>query len=121
MASDPVTGSESADETASVAVTDETELRRLREAGDPVVLEFHADWCAACSLVEPALEQLAAERPITVARIDVEREPLAPVIERYGVSRLPSVVLLIDGERTGVRTGIHNKATLRSFLDSHLE
>jgi hypothetical protein len=37
------------------------------------------------------------------------------------VSTPPSVVLLIDGERTGVRTGIHNKATLRSFLDSHLE
>jgi thioredoxin-like negative regulator of GroEL len=37
------------------------------------------------------------------------------------VSTPPSVVLLVDGEPVGVRTGVHNKATLRSFLDSHLE
>jgi thioredoxin 1 len=121
MASDPVPGSERADETASAAVTDDAEVQRLRDADGPVVLEFHADWCAACGLVEPALEQLAAERPITVARVDVEQEALAPVVERHGVSQLPSVVLLIDGEPVGVRTGVHNKATLRSFLDSHLE
>lgn len=121
MPSDSIPGSEPGDETGSVVVTDETELRRLCEAGGPVVLEFHADWCAACSLVTPALEQLATERHITVARIDVEREALAPAVKRHGVSQLPSVVLLIDGERVGIRTGIHNKATLRSFLDSHLE
>jgi thioredoxin 1 len=96
-------------------------VTRLLYKTDPLVLEFHADWCAACGLVEPALEQLAAERPITVAGVDVEREALVPVVERHEISQLPSVVLLIDGEPVGVRTGVHNKATLRSFLDSHLE
>lgn len=99
-------------------VADEAELDGVLAAHDTVLLEFHAEWCAACELVAPALEQLAAERPLALVRIDVEHAALATVVERYGVSTLPSVVLVADGEPVADRTGVHDKRALRSFLDT---
>lgn len=102
-------------------VTDEAELDAELAGNDAVLLEFHADWCAACGLLAPALEQLAADRPFRLVRVDVEREALSGIVERYGVSELPSIVLVADGERVADRTGIHDKRALRSFLDAHLD
>lgn len=104
-----------------LAVTEEAELDGLLAAHDAVLLEFHAEWCAACELVAPALEQLAAERALALVRIDVEEGALATVVERYGVSTLPAVVLVVDGEPVADRTGIHDKRALRSFLDGNLD
>ena len=67
-------------------------------ADGPVLVDFHADWCRPCQLLDPVLDQLAeawSER-IRIVKLDVETNPHAA--NRYGVRSIPTLVLFDGGE-----------------------
>jgi thioredoxin 1 len=69
----------------------------LRAEG-PVLVDFHADWCRPCQLLDPILDALAeawGER-IRVVKLDVETNP--HTVGRYGVRSIPTLVLFGGGE-----------------------
>lgn len=56
---------------------------------------FHADWCAPCKVVEPWVRELAAENDWNFISIDIQVN-LAHA-QKFGVSMLPTVLLVQDG------------------------
>ena len=62
--------------------------------GETVLLDFYADWCGPCQQMNPVVQQLAARGyPVRKVNFDQNR----PLAAQYGVDRLPSFVLLVDG------------------------
>jgi thioredoxin 1 len=102
-------------------ITDESALDAILETESLILLEFHADWCAACSLVTPALRQLQNEYPFTFARVDADTDAGASIADRYDVSGLPTIVVFVDGEHVETRRGIQQKGTLRTLLKRNLD
>src|SRR6266849_9850163 len=47
------------------------------KAEQPVVVDFYADWCHPCHMMEPAVEQLAGEfaGKVTVGKLNVDDNP----------------------------------------------
>jgi thioredoxin 1 len=69
----------------------------LRAEG-AVLVDFHADWCRSCQLLDPVLDELAeawGER-IRIVKLDVETNPHTAA--RYGVRSIPTLVLFDGGE-----------------------
>lgn len=67
-------------------------------AADPVLVDFHADWCRPCQLLDPVLDELAevwGDR-IRIVKLDVETNPHTAA--RYGVKSIPTLVLFDGGE-----------------------
>jgi len=67
-------------------------------ADSPVLVDFHADWCRSCQLLDPVLDELAeawGER-IRIVRLDVERN--RATADRYGVKGIPTLILFERGE-----------------------
>jgi thioredoxin 1 len=102
-------------------ITDESALEAILETDTLVLIEFHADWCAACSLVTPALRQLQSEYLFTLARVDVDTDAGDSIADRYDVSGLPTIVVVEDGEHVDMRRGIQQKGTLRTLLQRNLD
>ncbi|MBD3162186.1 MAG: thioredoxin fold domain-containing protein [Candidatus Eisenbacteria bacterium] len=84
--------------------TDETAaLADAREAGKPVLLDFTAEWCAACheldekTWVEPRVASILQD--FVLLRLDMtDRSPETQALgERWNVTGLPTVIVL-DGE-----------------------
>ena len=59
------------------------------------VLAFTADWCQACQQDKPKLADLRA-RGIEVVEIDYDARP--DLVRKYRVRRLPTYIVLQDGE-----------------------
>lgn len=87
-------------------------------AEDGVVLaDFYADWCGPCQMLEPIVEELAAETDATVAKVDVDR--LQRLAQQYRVQGVPTMYLFADGEQVEQLVGVRQKGELRSLIERH--
>jgi thiol-disulfide isomerase/thioredoxin len=63
--------------------------------GETVLLDFCADWCVPCRQMDPAVKELEA-RGYPVRKVNVDQNP--GLAARYGVDRLPSFVMVVEGK-----------------------
>ena len=82
------------------------------------VLVFHIDDCPSCrtlaSRVDAALDNRRSR--VTVRHIDGWRDPAATV--EYGVPRLPTMLILRDGEEVSRISGQVGETAINAVLDS---
>lgn len=86
----------------------------------PVLVEFGATWCPPCRMIEPVLEDIAAERAgsLRVVSIDVDAEPGLQM--SYNALSVPTLVLFVDGRPVHRAVGYQPKSTLLRVVDEAL-
>ena len=101
---------------SSVKVTDESFEQDVLQAGQPVLVDFWAEWCGPCKQIAPALEQIAEELAgkVTVAKLNIEESPTTP--SRYGVRGIPTMMLFKDGQMASMKVGAMPKAKIVEWL-----
>jgi thioredoxin len=87
----------------------------------PVLVDFHAPWCAPCEKVAPIVAQVATTHAgrLAVHALDVDAHP-APAA-RHDVLSLPTLILFRDGREVTRLTGAPSLSTLEKALAPHLE
>ncbi|SDY42054.1 thioredoxin [Halopenitus persicus] len=84
---------------------------------DLVLVDFHADWCGPCKMLEPILEDVAATTSATVLKVDADVHQ--GLTSQYGVRGLPTLLLFRGGEPVERLVGAQNEERLRSVIDRH--
>jgi len=102
---------------AQQAVRWETDIEKAgklsREQKKPLLIDFSADWCGPCRLMEketfpsPAVQELL--RRVIPVRLDIDRDP--PLARVYQVESIPRILLLPPG-------GAEPKMDLLGFQDA---
>jgi len=119
------TGSESRTETRDGAASpgDPVHVESVEQfseltSGDGVVLvDFHADWCGPCKMLEPVVASVAENTPATVAKVDVdEHQGLA---SQYGVRSVPTLVLFAGGRQVEQLVGMQDEENLTRLVERH--
>ncbi len=87
----------------------------LLGAGDTVLLQFSADWCAPCRAMGPTVEALAA-KGYPVRKVNVDRE--RALAQRHGVTSLPTFVMLDGGREVGRIVGGASLAQLEQMCQA---
>ena len=86
---------------------------------DVVLTDFYADWCGPCQMLEPIVEELAAETDAAMAKVDVdERQALA---QQYRVQGVPTMVLFSQGEVAEQIVGVREKSDLERLIERELQ
>jgi len=67
----------------------------LCSAGETVLLDFHADWCAPCQTMNPTVDALKA-KGYPVQKVNIDHHPA--MAQRFRATRIPCFVMLVDGQ-----------------------
>jgi thioredoxin 1 len=103
-----------------VTVTDATFDQEVMRSSLPVVVDFWAPWCGPCRMVAPVLDKLAREwnGKVKIAKINVDENPQAA--GRYGVTGIPTMMVVSGGQIVDRWAGALPEAALRSRLAGKL-
>lgn len=95
---------------------DGEKLRQLMEERRPVLVDFWAEWCGPCVMMNQSLRALAREYAddLLVAKVNTVSEP--GLAKEYGVKGLPTLVLLRDGREIRRNVGALSRAELVQFI-----
>ena len=117
MTTDTAPNPETESTSQPVAVDSATELDDLVASHDVILVDFYADWCGPCKMLEPVVETLAEETDATVAKVDVDvNQQLAST---YDVRGVPTLVLFADGTQVEEVVGVQPEGQLRSLVESY--
>ena len=100
-----------------VHVHGQAELEDVTGANRVVLADFYADWCGPCKMIEPIVEELAAESPAAVAKVDVDANQ--QLAAQYGVQGVPTLLLFVDGEPEERIVGAQSKEALSDLISQH--
>ena len=105
---------------STVKISDETFDNDVSNKGQPVLVDFWAEWCGPCKQIAPILEEIASEysNKLTVAKIDVDENPEMP--SKYQVRGIPTMILFNNGNIVDTKVGMSSKQDLTDWLNQHL-
>ena len=89
-------------------------------ASGVVLIDFWATWCGPCLTQAPIVEAIAAEYTdrAVVGKVDVDVNPVTTAA--FGISAIPTLVILKDGVEVWRAVGVQSEDTLRTELDAAL-
>lgn len=86
-------------------VTDATFDRVIGGTAAPVLVDFHADWCGPCRMMEPILDNFAGAHAgkLLVLKLDTDANP--GTAGRFGIRGIPTMIAFRNGRETARHTG----------------
>jgi len=89
-------------------------------ASGVTLVDFWAEWCGPCKMIAPAIEELAKEYEgrANVGKVDVDEA--GGLAQDYGVSSIPTLIVLKEGEEVKRFVGVTPIAELRKAIEAAL-
>ncbi|NBB90021.1 MAG: thioredoxin [Spirochaetes bacterium] len=82
----------------------------------PAIIDFYADWCGPCKMVEPVLEELADEYDgkMHIYKIDTDAEQ--ELAAAFGIQSIPSMLFIPMGDKPQMAQGALPKDTIKKAM-----
>lgn len=103
-----------------IAVNDESFDTEIVDNDGLAMVDFWAEWCGPCRIVEPVVKELAEEYSgrVKVAKVDVDESQ--ETAQRFNVRSIPSILFFRDGELVDTLVGAQPKKELEKRIQEHL-
>ncbi len=86
----------------------------------PVLVDFYADWCGPCKMMEPILKDLKKRMGDSVNIIKVDAEKNADAAIKYNVRGVPTLILFKDGQILWQQSGVVQAKQLETIINQKL-
>lgn len=76
------------------------------------VIDFSATWCGPCKMLAPVLEQISEEFDGKINFLNIDVDDNEEVAVQYGITNIPALVVVKDGEKQEMQVGFQPKDSL---------
>jgi thioredoxin 1 len=84
---------------------------------DVVLVDFYADWCGPCKMLEPTIEAIARKTDAAVAKVDVDQH--RSLATQYGIRGVPTLLVFADGKQVEQLSGVQDEANLTRLVERY--
>lgn len=100
--------------------TDSNFEESVLKSGQPVLVDFWAEWCGPCKRLAPAVDALAADLAgkVTIGKLNVDENPNTTI--KFSVRGIPALLLFKGGQVVESVVGLVTKEDIRKAIDKHI-
>ncbi len=80
------------------------------------LVDFYAEWCGPCKRLTPVLASLESELEGKVSMLKVNIDECGELCSRFGITSVPTLILLNDGKEVGRLLGLRSVDEIRKFI-----
>jgi thioredoxin 1 len=81
-------------------------FQELIDGETPVLVDFFAEWCGPCKMMQPILEDTSKQLggKVKIIKVDIDRNPLAA--SKFQVRGVPTLLLFQKGQVLWRQSGV---------------
>ncbi|MEW6283541.1 MAG: thioredoxin [Candidatus Eremiobacterota bacterium] len=101
-------------------VSDATFQSEVLDSDIPVLVDFFADWCGPCKMLEPVVEKVAEQYQGKVKFVKLNTDDNPQTQRTYGIRGLPTMIMFHKGQPVDKRAGYVPDSELTRFVEKAL-
>lgn len=102
---------------ADITFTDSNFEAEVLKSETPVLVDFWAEWCGPCKIVDPIVHELAEEYgdKLKVGRLNVDENQQTSM--QYNVMSIPTLLIFKNGQPVKSMIGAQAKENFKKGID----
>jgi thioredoxin 1 len=100
-----------------INITSDDELQKIVSQQGTVLVDFWAEWCGPCLLMDNTISKLAQEYAGKVSVVKVDVSLNSTLSKLYAVRGLPTVIVFRNGDETIRKSGSLTKSQLVGLIE----
>ena len=96
-----------------------SKFNELINSNTPVLVDFFAEWCGPCKMMQPILKDVKSQlgEDVKVIKIDIDKNPA--VANAYSIQGVPTLMIFKDGQIKWRQSGVRQANELISLVKQY--